>query len=72
MVEKVVALENPVMLDHPVVRLRDKGLQYHRRHVSMIEAAKRIANVMQQSADDVLVILTRLGSTFVSVSLTPH
>ena len=55
--EEVIPLENGVMLHHPVIGFADKGFQQNRCHVGMVEGAKGIADVMQQGADDVFIVL---------------
>jgi hypothetical protein len=56
--EEIIALKNSVMLDHPVIFCRDKRLQYHCCNIGMVRAAKGVANIMEQCADNVLFIFT--------------
>ncbi|CAI8385440.1 MAG: Uncharacterised protein [Hyphomonas sp. TMED17] len=56
MMEKIIALENSVIGDHPVVLLRNEWLQYCRSNIGMIEAPERIANIVQQSTDNILLV----------------
>ena len=52
--EEIIALEYTVMLDDPVHLLVDERLQDRRGDVRMIVAAERIANVVEQRSDDVI------------------
>jgi len=53
---EVVALENPVLLDHPVILRRDEGLQNGGGHVRVVAAAQRVADVVQQRAHHVFFV----------------
>ena len=54
--EEVVALEDPVLLDHPVVALAHERLEDRGADVGMVERRERVADVMDQRARDVLVV----------------
>ncbi len=56
MVEEVVALEDPVLLYHPVVALGHERLDDRRPDVRMVVGRERVADVVEQRARDVLVI----------------
>src|SRR6516165_10301666 len=56
-VEEVIALEHPVVLDDPVVLLADVGPEYGGRHLAVIGRGKVVADVVQQGADDGLLVL---------------
>ena len=45
--EKVIALEDSVVFDHPVIGFADEGFQDHGGDISVIHRAQRISNVMQ-------------------------
>ena len=55
-VEEVVALEDAVLLDHPVVALADERLEDCRADVGMVERPERVADVVDERARDVLVV----------------
>ena len=56
MVEEIVALENVMVLDHPKVGSTDKRLENGGRDVGVVVRSQRIANIVQQSADDIFII----------------
>src|ERR1700691_4546597 len=58
--EEIISLEDAVMLDHPVMLLRDKGLHDGRRNVRMIVRAQRVADVVQQRTAHVFLVAARL------------
>jgi hypothetical protein len=45
--EEIVSLENPMALDHPVVRCRNKWLQNSGANISMIVASQGVTNIMK-------------------------
>ena len=53
MMEKIVTLENVMVLDHPKVEFIDKRLEKSGRDVGVVVRSQRIANIVQQSADDI-------------------
>jgi hypothetical protein len=55
-VKEVVALEDAVVLHHPVVGLAHEGLQDGGGDVGVVEAAERVADVVQQRAHHVLLV----------------
>ena len=54
--EEVVALEDGVLLDHPVVRLVDERLDDGGADVGVVERPERVADVVEQGARHVLVV----------------
>src|SRR4029450_6591613 len=52
-VKEIIALEDAMMLDHPVELVVDEGLQDRRGDLGMIVGTKRVADIMQQGHDDV-------------------
>src|SRR5205823_730258 len=56
-VEEVVALEDGVLLHHPVVLGRHEGLEDGGGDVGVVVGAERVADVVEQGADDVLLVL---------------
>ncbi|MPN41308.1 hypothetical protein SDC9_188851 [bioreactor metagenome] len=54
--EEIVALEDAVMLDHPVVGFAHKGLENRGGNVGVVEGPEGIANVMQQGAHHILLV----------------
>ena len=56
MLEKKVALEDAVLFDHPVVGFGHERFQDGRRHLGVIPRAQRIADVVQQRADDIFLV----------------
>src|SRR6202000_1576757 len=60
MVEEIIALEDAVLLDHPVIGFRDEGLETRRRDIRMVVYAERVADVVNKSADDILLVPARL------------
>ena len=54
--EEVVALEDPVHLDHPVIRLGHERLEDGGGDVGVVVGSERVADVVQQRADDVLLV----------------
>ena len=60
--KEVVALKDCVMLDHPVVRFTHVRLEQNSGNICMVRRTKRVANVVQQSTDDVLLVFTILMS----------
>lgn len=55
-VEEVVALEDAVVLHHPVVGLAHEGLEDGGGDVGVVEAAERVADVVQQRAHHVFLV----------------
>ena len=55
-VEIEVALEDPVMLQHPVIFLADIWLEHGRGELGMIGDAENVADVMQQRTDDIFLV----------------
>ena len=60
--EEVVALEDAVLLDHPVVALAHERLQDRGADVGVVERRERVADVVDQRARDVLVVSVVLGT----------
>ena len=56
MVEKVIPLKNPMVLDHPMVGFGHIGFENHSSDVSVIGRAERVADVVQERADDVFLV----------------
>ena len=56
MVEKIVALENVMVLDHPKIGFTNKRLENGCRDVGVVIRPQCIANIVQQSADDIFII----------------
>ena len=56
--EKVLTLERRVVSDHPVVFLTHEGLHDGRCNIGVIKAAEAVANIVQQRANDVLLVLS--------------
>src|SRR5262249_47655744 len=56
MVEEIVALEDAVLFDHPEVLGGDERLQDGGGDVGMIVSAQRVADVVQEGADDVFFV----------------
>ena len=56
-VEEVVALEDGVLLHHPVVLLRHERAEDGGGDVGVVVGAERVADVVEQGADDVLLVL---------------
>ena len=54
--EKIIALEDSVLLHHPVIGVADERPQDRRRHLGMIEGAEHVADIVQQCADHVFVV----------------
>ncbi|MDT4861676.1 hypothetical protein FQZ97_962910 [compost metagenome] len=54
--EEVVPLKDPMLLDHPVILWTDEGLQQGRSQIGVVEGAEKIADIMQKSANHVLLI----------------
>src|SRR4029078_9987990 len=61
--EKVVSLENSMVLDHPVILVRDERFQDRGANIRMIVSAKGVADIMQQGTDHILLIPTILVSS---------
>lgn len=61
-VEEVITLEDGVILHHPVVGLGYEWLHDGGANIGVVGAAKCVADVVQQGADDVLLVLARIGS----------
>ena len=57
MVEEVVALEDGVLLHHPVVVLRHERAEDGGGDVGVVVGAERVADVVEQGAGDVLLVL---------------
>ena len=55
-VEEKVSLKYPMMLDHPMVGLRNEWLEDYCRNVSMIVSAQRVADVMQKCTNHILLV----------------
>src|SRR5438067_6189591 len=55
-VEEIVALEDAVLLHHPVVLLRHEGLHDRRGDVRMVVGPEGVADVVQQRADHVFLV----------------
>ena len=58
--EEVVPLEDPVILDHPVILLRDERMEDGRRHLGVVPGPERVADVVEERARDVLLVLSGL------------
>ena len=56
MVKEIITLEHAVVGDHPVVCFRHEGFQDRSGDVRMVEAAKRVADIVQQRADNVFLV----------------
>ena len=56
--KEVVTLEDSVVLYHPVIGLRDKRLEDGCCHIGVVEAAQRIADVVEQGAHNIFFIFT--------------
>jgi len=59
-VEEIKSLEDTMMLDHPVVLLRHEGLDDDGRDVGVIVWSQRIADVVQQRANNIFLVPARL------------
>lgn len=57
-VKVVVSLKNRVVLQHPVIRLRDKGLQEFGDETTVIHRRDKMTEVVQESAYDGFLIFT--------------
>ena len=57
--EKVVALKDRMLLDHPKVLLGYEGLKNRRGDVLMIVGAERVADVVEKSTHHVFIGLIR-------------
>ena len=57
-VEEIVPLEDAVIGDHPVIGLRDVGLQDRGGDVGVVGRSQRIADVMQERTDHIFFIPT--------------
>ena len=66
--EEVVALEDAVLLHHPVVRLGHEGLEDRGGDLRVIPRPQQVADVVQQRAHDVLLVLARLVCASVALS----
>jgi hypothetical protein len=55
-VKKIVALENSVLLDHPVILFRNERLQDGCGDIGVIAGSERVTDVVQKCADDVFLI----------------
>ena len=74
-VEKIVSLEQPVLLDHLEILRADEGLQDGRGDVRMVVGAEGVADVVQQRADDVFLVaavLQREGGGLQAVRQPVH
>src|SRR5262249_4925801 len=58
--EKVVALKDPVLLHHPMVLLGNERLQDRGSYVRMVKRAEGVADIMQQCTGDVFVVASVL------------
>lgn len=54
---EVVALEDPVMLNHPVVGCRNHRLQNRSGYIGMVHRSEVVTDVMDQSTQHILVVL---------------
>ena len=63
MVEVVVALEHPMVLDDPVVLLADEGAQHCGGNLGVVGWGEMIADVVQQHTHNGLLVLARAVST---------
>ncbi len=55
-VEEIIALEDAVMLEHPPVLFRDERLEHRRTKFGMIVRGQRVADIVQQRADDIFLV----------------
>ena len=56
MLEEIIALENVMVLDHPKIGFINKRLENGSRDVGVVVRSQCIANIVQQSADDIFII----------------
>ena len=56
MMEKIIALKHAVILQHEIILLGNKRLQYGGAQFGMIERAQKVTNIMQKRANDIFLI----------------
>ena len=56
MMEEILPLENSVILHNPKELFGNEGLQYGSGDIGMVGSAERIANVVEQCHDDIILI----------------